>query len=244
MGKRFVFVAVQAQTLLAILILLVVAGAYPALRTWGWPVTGTLTERVSGRTVVIDAGHGGPDPGAVSASGLLEKDLTLAVALQLEQLLNRAAVHTVMVRTEDTDLADPGATIRKTEDLRRRVELGHAPGVDLYISLHANSFPNPAYSGAQTFYFPGRDEDRRLAEAIQASLRSSLGPNSRQANSGDYYVLRESKVPAVVVELGFLSHPEEARRLAEEWYQRELAEAIYDGIIDYLSGGAGPRLSN
>lgn len=235
MGGRVTFLAFRARAAIVVIlgiVGLVLAGvmAFHVAR----PVTTSVTERVAGRTVVIDPGHGGVDPGAIGPGGILEKDITLAVALELEKLLNRAAIHTIMTRTGDYDLADADATLRKSQDLARRVEIGRNGTADVFISLHANSFPNPNYSGAQTFYFPNREQDRMLAEKIQSSLVRRLGPNRRLANSADYYVLRESTVPAVVVELGFLSHPSEGERLADADYQKRLAEAIYYGIIDYF----------
>lgn len=236
MSGRVTFWALRARPVSVILV-----GIFALATAWVIsfhavrPVSTSLTERVAGRTVVIDAGHGGVDPGAIGPFGIQEKDVTLAVALELEQLLNRAAVHTVMTRTGDYDLADADAGRRKGQDLARRVEASRDGTVDLFISLHANSFPSPNYSGAQTFFFPNREVDRVLAEAIQGSLVRRLGPNRRQANSADYYVLREAPVPAVVVELGFLSHPSEGELLADETYQRRLAEAIYYGIVDYFA---------
>lgn len=235
MGGRVTFLAFRARAASVILlgiVGLVIAGM--AAFNWARPVTTSVTERVAGRTVVIDAGHGGIDPGAIGPGGIQEKDITLAVALELEKLLNRAAIHTIMTRTGDYDLADADAKLRKSQDLARRVEIGRNGTADVFISLHANSFPNPNYSGAQTFYFPNRTLDQMLAEKIQSSLVQRLGPNRRQANGADYYVLRESTVPAVVVELGFLSHPSEGELLADANYQKRLAEAIYHGILDYF----------
>lgn len=235
MGGRVTFLALRARAAIVALFVavgLVVAGT--ATFHFVRPVATSVTERVAGRTVVIDAGHGGVDPGAIGPGGIREKDITLAVALELEKLLNRAAIHTVMTRTGDYDLADADASLRKSQDLARRVEIGRSGTADVFVSLHANSFPNPNYSGAQTFFFPNRAQDQMLAEKIQSSLVQRLGPNRRQANSADYYVLRESTVPAVVVELGFLSHPAEGELLADAAYQKRLAEAIYHGILDYF----------
>lgn len=238
------FAAVKARRLPAA----AAAGVLLAAALWRWTagivtVPASVTERVAGRVVVIDPGHGGKDPGAVAANGLLEKDVTLAVALHLERLLQRAAVHVVLTRRDDTDLADPQARVRKNQDLSRRVALAREAGADLFVSIHANSFPGASLSGAQTFYYPGRDDGRTLAERIQDRLVRELGPNRRQAAAADYYVLREAPVPAVVIEVGFLSHPRESELLASPAYQRRVAEAIYRGIVDYLASpypAAGP----
>ncbi len=200
-------------------------------------VTGTLSDKVAGRLIVIDPGHGGSDPGAVGPDGVLEKDIVLSIAKSLQTRLNQAAVYTILTRSEDGWVKPaPGGSLfgSKRQDLIERAEIANRSQADLFISIHCNSFPQSIWSGAQTFYYPGRDESRRLAVAIQTELVRRLGPNRRQANAGDYRVLREAKMPAVVVEAGFLSNPREARLLADPSYQERVAEAIFWGIIRYF----------
>lgn len=191
---------------------------------------------ISGRTIVLDAGHGGIDPGAVSAKGTLEKEITLGIANKLELLLKRAAVYVVMVRRGDYDLADSSELHllnRKRQDLARRVFIAEEAKADLYISIHANYFPSSIWSGAQTFYYEGLVEDEQLAKAIQGELVRHLGPNHRLAKTGDFRVLRDTSMPAVLVEVGFLSNPREAELLSQEGYQNRVAEAIFSGILRY-----------
>lgn len=191
---------------------------------------------ISGKTIVLDAGHGGTDPGAVSPKGVLEKDITLAIAKKLELLLRRAAVYVVMVRDEDCDLGDPGEADlqrRKHQDLARRVAVGEAAEADLYISIHANYFPSPRWSGAQTFYHPAKPADHLLAKSLQTELVLHLGPNRRLAQAADFRVLREASMPAVLVEVGFLSNPAEAKLLSEASYQERVAAALFSGILRY-----------
>ena len=186
-------------------------------------------------------GHGGPDPGAIGATGAQEKDITLAIALKLQQVLHRSAVYTVLTRAGDHDLVQgEPVSHRQREDLLRRAALVNASGADVFVSLHANSFPSPRWSGAQTFYLEGREESRRLAEAIQASLVRHLGPNRRTARPADLRILRAVEVPAALVEVGFLSNPEEERRLQDPEYQWRVAEAIAEGIFVFLSSGPAP----
>lgn len=187
-----------------------------------------------GALVVIDPGHGGPDPGAVGPTGVREKDVVLAVALRLETLLNRAGVYTLLTRRDDTDLADPDASPRKAQDLRRRAERANQAAADVFVSIHANAYPSSVWSGAQTFYYPGDPEGRRLATAIQDALQAELGPSSRRPQRGNFRVLRDTVMPGAVVEIGFLSNPHEEKRLADEDYQQRLALAIYKGILAYL----------
>lgn len=187
-----------------------------------------------GSLVFIDPGHGGKDPGAVGPGGVREKDVVLEVAARLETFLNRAGIYTELSRRDDTDLADPNAAVRKPQDLRRRAERANRAAADIFVSLHANAFPSSIWSGAQTFYFPGDEEGRRLAIEIQDALHRELGPGSRRPQPGNYRVLRDTVMPAVVVEVGFLSNPAEERLLADPHYQERLARAIYEGIVSYL----------
>jgi len=201
------------------------------------PVSGNLSrEGISGRTIIIDPGHGGIDPGAVSASGVLEKDVTLAISKELEHLLQRAAVYVVLTRQGDYDLADSSETNllqRKRQDLDKRVQIAEDAQADLYISIHANYFPSPRWSGAQTFYYEGSGEGEHLARTLQTELVRHLGPNNRLARPGDFRVLRNTTMPAAMVEVGFLSNPREAALLAEAEYQRQVALAIFQGLLRY-----------
>lgn len=241
MNRRVRILVVRGRTLAwtAAAGVILLLGSFFLLQTRTVPVS--MSEYAAGRVVVIDPGHGGADPGAVSATGLQEKDITLAISLHLERLLQRAAMHVFLTRRDDTDLADPDASIRKSQDLGRRVAVAARSGAHVFISVHANSSPSPVWSGAQTFYYPNRAADQRLAELIQDRLVAHLGPNRRRAASGDYYVLRESSMPSVVVEVGFLSNPEEAARLGTPDYQKRVAEAIYMGILDYFAHSVSAR---
>lgn len=201
-------------------------------------VVAPLSDAVCGRTVVIDPGHGGTDPGAVGSGGLAEKDVVLDIAKQLEWFFNRVAVYTVMTRDADSDLAGDSpadGTARKRLDLEMRVKSANESKADLYISIHANSFPDKVWSGAQTFYHGGSPDSKLLAEAIQKELADRLGPNLRRARPGDhYYVLRNTKVPSVIVEVGFLSNPVEEELLGQPGYRKKLAEAIFHGTVKFL----------
>ncbi|HPT82815.1 MAG TPA: N-acetylmuramoyl-L-alanine amidase CwlD [Limnochordia bacterium] len=203
------------------------------------PASTSRTQGLSGRTIVLDAGHGGIDPGAVSPKGVLEKDITLAIARELEHLLSRAAVFVIMVRQGDYDLADSSEQhllTRKRQDLERRVRIAEEAGADLYLSIHANFFPSSIWSGAQTFYYESDPAGERLAKCIQAELVKRLGPNTRAAKVGDFRVLRDTSMPAALVEVGFLSNPREAELLADPAYQKRVAEAIFAGLYNYYQG--------
>lgn len=190
-------------------------------------------------TVVVDAGHGGEDGGATGVHGELEKDINLAIALELQRLLEQHQFQVVMVRDWDTDLADqnlPTVAQRKRSDLQRRLRLVEESGDCVLLSLHQNFFTESQYSGAQVFYSANDPRSETLAEAIRASIVETLQPeNTRQNKVGEgVYLLEQCQVPAVLVECGFLSNPEEAAALADPDYQKQMAQAIYNGIVRYL----------
>lgn len=187
-------------------------------------------------TIVIDPGHGGLDPGKVSASGIQEKDINLDIALILKQLFENRGYNVVMTRSTDCDLSSKNSKNSKTDDLSKRVKLMSKSDVILCVSIHQNSFTDSSSSGPQVFYYSKSDEGKSLADSILSVLNTSLdieSPRQSKANS-DYYILKNSKCPVVIVECGFLSNPSEAALLTDDLYQQRLARAIYFGTIDYL----------
>jgi N-acetylmuramoyl-L-alanine amidase len=207
----------------------------PSSRTWShWSLP------LSGKVIVLDAGHGGADGGAVSREGVIEKDLNLAIVLYLRDYLQQAGALVHLTREGDYDLALPetkGYSRRKTEDLLQRADRARKQQADLAISIHMNSIPSPRWSGAQTFYSTKNEEGKRLASVIQAELRDMLGNTQRIAKKADtIYLLKTLDMPTALVEVGFLSHPEEASLLADEEYQRKVAASIYRGVLRYTSG--------
>jgi len=207
----------------------------PTIKTasyWSLPLAGT--------TIALDAGHGGPDGGAVSKQGIIEKDINLAVTLYLRDYLQQAGAVVYMTREEDRDLASAdtkGYKKRKTEDLKRRVRYIEEKQAKVFVSIHMNSVPSSRWSGAQTFFSTNNGDSVTLAEFIQDELRNGLNNTDRVAKRSDksVYLLEELKIPAVLVEVGFLSNPEEARLLGDEKYQQKVAASIYQGIMKYIS---------
>jgi N-acetylmuramoyl-L-alanine amidase len=194
---------------------------------------------LAGRVIALDAGHGGLDGGAVSASGIVEKEITLAIALLLRDYLQEAGAAVIMTREDDSEHVNPGVIGRKRQDLTKRVEIVNNSNADLMISIHLNSIGSSRWRGAQTFYQPNRSEDHaRLAKLIQAELIRNLENTNRAAKPLDRNILlmREVNVPAALVEVGFLSNPEEAALLSSPEYQKKVAAAIYRGILRYASG--------
>lgn len=195
-----------------------------------------FTSTISGKKIVIDAGHGGIDPGTKSDSGLLEKEINLDIALKLKRHLSMVGVYCVMIRETDQDFSDidDDFSTKKRRDLSYRTRVANQSGADLYLSIHANSFPQSIYRGAQTFYEAADPKSKYLAEAIQYHLVKRLGPNRRRAKAGDYRVLNDTVMPGVVIEVGFLSNPEEAEMLKDEAYRERIAEAVFYGLVDYF----------
>lgn len=197
------------------------------------------------RVVVVDAGHGGPDGGATGVGGVVEEHVTLAVAKHLGQLLSAAGFQVIYTRAGDHDLSGLGPEAklrtRKRQDLIERVRVGNGSGAAAFLSIHANMFPSSRWSGAQTFYDrDGHPDSRRLAESVQAELVALLGTD-REANFRiDQYLLKNLSIPAATVEVGFLSNPEEARRLQDEEYQRRVAWAVFVGFVKYWAGSTLP----
>ncbi|MFB9329488.1 N-acetylmuramoyl-L-alanine amidase CwlD [Paenibacillus aurantiacus] len=208
----------------------------PSTRTWTY-----WTMPLSGKTIVLDAGHGGVDGGAVSKQGVVEKDLNLAIALQLRDYLQQAGALVHMTREGDYDLAEEDTkkiSRRKTEDLVKRAQFVKDQEADLFVTIHMNSIPSPRWSGAQTFYYPNLPENERLAALIQDEIRRNLENTQRvAAKKNDIYLLKAmDTIPTALIEVGFLSNPGEAAMLADAEYQKKVATSIYQGILRYSAG--------
>lgn len=190
------------------------------------------------RIIVIDAGHGGIDPGAIGKQGTLEKDITLKVARQLGYVLSQAGAEVILTRDSDTDLSDPdlrGPSAKKRQDLRRRVELANGEGAEAYVSIHVNSFPSSKFSGAQAFYQVGQPGGEILAKAIQEELRRVLQNTDRVAKGMNLYINRKTSMPSVTVEIGFISNPNEELLMKNPEYQNKVVWAVFMGLVDYFS---------
>lgn len=186
--------------------------------------------------VVVDAGHGGRDPGKVGVGGIQEKDLNLEIAQKVQKELEEAGCTVVMTRETDSGLYSENAQNKQVEDLQKRCDLIHETKPDCVVSIHQNSYPEESVRGAQTFYYEHSAEGKALAEAIQTSLIESVDPeNHRQAKSNTtYYLLKKTDAPLTIVECGFLSNPGEAQLLGQEEYQQKVAHAVAEGVKTYL----------
>lgn len=187
--------------------------------------------------VVIDAGHGGSDPGKVGINDQLEKDINLEIADYLKQFLQAEGITVVMTRVGDNGLYDENASNKKVQDMKKRLEIIEDADPALVVSIHQNSYHEEYVKGAQVFYYETSQNSRQLARVIQEQLRSLDPENKREAKGNDsYFLLKKTSEPIVIVECGFMSNREEAEELATPWYQEKLAWNIYLGIMKYLNG--------
>lgn len=187
--------------------------------------------------VVVDAGHGGADPGKVGINGVNEKEINLQIAGYLKQYLEANDIEVVMTRESDEGLNDVDASNKKVQDMKRRIELIDETAPAITVSIHQNSYPEEYVHGAQVFYYTGSREGQELAQCIQEELVSKVDPeNKRQVKANDsYYLLKKTGIPIVIVECGFLSNSAEAGKLCTEAYQKRVAWAIHMGILRYLN---------
>ena len=181
--------------------------------------------------IVVDAGHGGNDPGKVSSNGIMEKDVNLAIAIKLKTELEAKGATVILTRDSDMSLAIDGATNKKISDLNQRMAIVNGENADLLISIHQNSYTDKNVKGAQAFY-GSSEESKAVAEEIQDCIRNYVdSDNNRKAKSGsDYYILRKSACPSVIIECGFLSNPDETAKLIDDKYQQKLAESIAEAV--------------
>ncbi|MCL6476868.1 MAG: N-acetylmuramoyl-L-alanine amidase [Peptococcaceae bacterium] len=208
-----------------------------------------LSTVLAGRLIVIDPGHGGRDTGSRSQAGTYEKDITLEVSKRLAVMLGQAGAAVILTRECDMWLADPDAPHKKRSDLTKRVDIANRNNADVFISIHVNSFVSDrGQRGAQTFSQPGSEEGKILSRSIQNELVRILRNTDREPKQIDYFI-RHSKVPAAIVEIGFLSNPDEEKLLLDSAYQSKVAFAIYCGLVKYFAGkvtgnSEGPGIGN
>lgn len=187
--------------------------------------------------VVIDAGHGGEDPGKIGINGALEKDINLQIALLVKEFLEEQDVEVVLTRKTEEGLYDAGASNKKVQDMKRRIAIIEEAAPDVAVSIHQNSYPEEYVHGAQVFYYTDSREGEILAGSIQTQLvEKTDAENTRQIKANDsYYLLKKTRIPIVIVECGFLSNSAEAAKLCDGEYRERVAWAIHMGILQYLS---------
>ena len=200
----------------------------------------TVSLPASGKTIVIDAGHGVPDEGAQSSNGTTEAETNLKIALKLQNLLEQSGCTVILTRSDENAIYDIDSKTlkeKKISDLKNRVKIGNESSADVFVSIHLNKIPQQQYSGWQTFYKSSDENSAKLAKCIQSSLNESIQKeNNRVAMKLDtVYIMKKVEIPISIVECGFLSNPEEEKNLLNDEYQNKLAWGIYTGIIDYFN---------
>lgn len=188
------------------------------------------SSRLANKKICIDPGHGGSDPGAMGPSGTKEKDNCLAISLLLRDMLEKHGAEIIMTRDKDNDVSYPGATAN--EELEARVDIANNSDADLFISIHNDSFTNPRASGTTTFHY-GDKESASLAGYIQQALVKNLGTTDRGTRFASFYVIRHTNMPAVLVEVAFISNAEEEILLASAEGRNLAAQSIFEGILKY-----------
>lgn len=199
----------------------------------------TAATPVSGKTIVLDAGHGAPDEGAESSNGTTEAETNLKIALKLQNLLEASGSTVILTRSDEKAIYDLDATTlkeKKISDIHNRVKIGNESSADIFVSIHLNKIPQQQYWGWQCFYNSGNEQSMELAKQIQANLNDVIQKeNKRVAMKLDtVYIMKHVEIPISIVECGFLSNPEEEKQLLEDEYQNKLAWGIYNGITDYF----------
>lgn len=207
----------QLVIMIALLLLaLAVCASWPIV----WPAL----------SVALDAGHGGNDPGAVGSNGLYEKTVTLEVARLTQELLIAAGIEALLTRNSDSRLDST-----QRGDLLARIKVAEQAEVDILISIHCNAFHMSSVRGPSTFYQQGSIEGLALATQIQASLIAEMGYGRQKPHADDHLITRASAMPAVIVELGYLTNPDDEKLLADTTFHRRIAQAIVAGILSYTA---------
>lgn len=183
-------------------------------------------------------GHGGNDPGKVGVDGQLEKEINLSIVFKLRDYLQMNDVKVVLTRENDNGLYQDSDRNKKSVDMRRRIEIINETKPDVMVSIHQNSYHQPEISGAQVFYYGKSEEGKRFAQIMQKRFDYVLGEKNRRLAkaNGSYYLLTHSKPVSIIIEGGFLSNPEEAKKLETEEYQDRIAWTVAVGILQYIKG--------
>ena len=199
----------------------------------------TTATPVSGKTVVLDAGHGVPDEGAQSSNGTTEAETNLKITLKVQNLLEQSGCNVILTRSDENaiyDLDSQTLKQKKISDIHNRVKIGNESSADIFVSIHLNKIPQQQYYGWQCFYKPNDENSIKLAKLLQENLNKSIQKeNKRVAMKLDtVYIMKHVEIPISIVECGFLSNPEEEKLLLQDDYQNKLAWGIYNGIMDYF----------
>lgn len=188
---------------------------------------------VKNKIITIDPGHGGSDSGAVGPNGYTEKEGAFAISQKVASILNQSGAKVVMTRDSDIDVYGPNASARN--ELQARVDVGNNANSDIFVSIHCNAFVNPAANGTQTFYYGSSYQGQRLAQSIQEKMIEVNGLRDRGISTCNFYVVKHSYMPAVLIETAFITNYDEEALLSDDEWQTTMAKAIAEGINEYFS---------
>lgn len=188
---------------------------------------------LDGKIITLDAGHGGSDPGAIGSDGTKEKNITLSITKMVKEILEQKGAKVYMTRTTDVDVFGPNAS--DAEELQARVNVGEKYNSDMFVSLHINSSVNKNVGGFSTYYYPKTDNDLRLAQNIQNKLAANFGVDDLGVRQANFYVIKRISMPAVLVEMCFISNEKELTLMKGQWFQKKTARLIAEGIEKYFA---------
>ena len=187
-------------------------------------------------TIVIDAGHGGPDPGSIGyKTKIYESEINLKISKMLQQKLEQSGINVVLTRTSSDALAEGRGKAFKKRDMEMRRDIIKNTRPNMVISVHQNSFTNHTLRGAQVFYDKTSEISKQIADMIQSEFLKTVEHSNKSISPGNYYMLKCTAAPSVIVECGFLSHPEEEQLLQTEEHQNKITTAIAKGILNFIS---------
>ena len=187
---------------------------------------------IKDKIITLDPGHGGSDPGAIGASGLKEKQITLEISMRVKELLEKEGAKVYMTRTTDKDVYAPNASDRA--ELQARVNVAEKHNSDLFLSLHINSSVNKSVGGFSSYYYPKTDYDLKIAQAIQNKFAKNFGVDNLGVRQANFYVVKRCSMPATLLEMCFISNPKEEKLMKGKWFQKKTARLIVEGVKDYF----------
>lgn len=190
---------------------------------------------LNGKTIAIDPGHGGSDSGAIGPTGAMEKNVTLDICLELKKILEEDGANVVMTRETDVEVSPKKSKATDVEELQARVDIANESKADIFLSIHMDSFTNRTARGTTGYYFgAGGSTSRSLADKVRANIVDQLGTMSRGTQTCNFYVVKHTDMPATLIEVAFISYPDEEKLLTSKEGVRKAATAIADGISDYF----------
>ncbi len=227
----------QGRVIKILMAVILLTSMYFVAREGAAYVNSVRVETEKQPCVIIDAGHGGRDPGKLGINGSQEKDINLAIAQKLKKFLEAQDIRVVMTRETDAGLYDESASNKKVQDMKRRLAIIDQEEPILVVSIHQNSYPAENVHGAQVFYYTTSTVGKELADILQKRLAKDLDPENRRAAKGNdsYYLLKKTAFPIAIIECGFLTNSKEAEKLSTDIYQEKVAWSVHMGIIQYIN---------